>query len=282
MTQATSSPSRYEAVPMQFSYTAQASAIWGPSDDFGGFDERDLLLGQASAGQLTAFELKAREAGKLDSWPQVADAAFLLLYVLNGQIEFSMSDGKVVTLYPREVVHLPFLLGVRSVNWQKDLHVVQICAQDRGTDLVPLLQMRPQVHHGDWEEAIVRNRTELFIRGDGPRAFFTYRDLGSAKTTQRRIQTHDGDGAAADIDGGTGWHNHSMSQFFFILGGSADVDVENYGSFHLVPGDSMTLGREMRHNVLNIKRGYNVIEVCLPADYTTVPQEPPGLSGAKD
>src|ERR1700682_6648383 len=114
MTQATSSPSRYEAVPMKFSYAAQASAIWGPSDDFGGFDERDLLLGQASAGQLTAFEQKAREAGKLDSWPQVADAAFLLLYVLNGQIEFSMSDGKVETLYPREAVHLPFLLGVRS------------------------------------------------------------------------------------------------------------------------------------------------------------------------
>jgi mannose-6-phosphate isomerase-like protein (cupin superfamily) len=265
---------------MQFSYSSQASAIWGPSAVFVGFDERDLLLREASAGQLTALELKARTGGKSDHWPQVAGAAFLLLYVMNGNIKFTMSDGRVVVLNPREAVHLPFMLGVKSAEWPQDLHVVQIWAQDPGSGLVPLLQMTPEVHQGDWEEAIVRNRAELFIRGDGPRAFFTYRDLGSAKTTQRRIQTHDGDGAAADIDGGTGWHNHSMSQFFFILGGSADIDVESYGSFHMVPGDAMTLGREMSHNVLNIKRGYNVIEVCLPADYTTVPQDAPG--GAKD
>jgi mannose-6-phosphate isomerase-like protein (cupin superfamily) len=280
MTQATSPASRYEAVPMQFSYSSQASAIWGASGVFEGFDERDLLLRQASAGQLTALELKARTARKSDHWPQVAGAAFLLLYVMSGNIKFTMSDGRVVILNPREAVHLPFMLGVKSAEWSTDLHVVQIWAKDPGGGLVPLLQMTPEVHQGDWEEAIVRNRPELFIRGDGPRAFFTYRDLGSAKTTHRRIQTHDGDGAAADIDGGTGWHNHSMSQFFFILAGSADIDVESYGSFHMVPGDAMTLGREMRHNVLNIKRGYNVIEVCLPADYTTVPQDAP--SGAKD
>jgi mannose-6-phosphate isomerase-like protein (cupin superfamily) len=275
MTQATISANRYEAVPMQFSYAAQASATWYRSGSFKGFEERDLMLGQASAGQLIALELKAERAGQLDRWPQLDNAVFFLFYVLKGQAKFSMSDGKTVTLYPREAVHLPFLLGTRSVEWQEDLHVMQIIAQDRGRDLVPLLQMRSDAHSGDWEEVIVRNRPELFVRGDGPRVFFTYRDLGSAKSTERRIQTHDGDGAATDIDGGTGWHNHSMSQFFFILGGSADIDVENQGSFHLVPGDAMTLGREMRHNVLNIKSGYNVIEVCLPADYTTVPQNAP-------
>jgi len=275
MTQATQSPSRYEAVPMQFSYAAQKSATWNPSQAFKGFDERDLMLGQASAGQLIALELKAQHAGRSDRWPQIDNATFFLFYVLKGQIKFSMSDGKVVTLYPREAVHLPFLLACRSAEWQEDLHVVHIFAEDRGRELVPLLQMRSDAYSGDWEEVIVRNRPELFIRGDGPRVFFTYRDLGSARSTERRIQTHDGDGASADIDGGTGWHNHSMSQFFFILGGSADIDVENHGSFHLVPGDAMTLGREMRHNVLNIKRGYNVIEVCLPADYTTVAQNAP-------
>jgi len=266
---------------MQFSYCSQASALWDPSGVFEGFDERDLLLRRASAGQLTALELKARKAGKSDHWPHVAGATFLLLYVMNGNIRFSMSDGALITLNPREAVHLPFMLGVKSAEWPQDLHIVQIWAKDPGSGLAPLLQMSPEVHQGAWEEAIVRNRAELFIRGDGPRAFFTYRDLGSAKTTERRIQTHDGDGAAADIDGGTGWHNHSMSQFFFILGGSADIDVENHGSFHMVPGDAMTLGREMRHNVLNIKRGYNVIEVCLPADYTTVPQDPAVISGGE-
>lgn len=275
MTEAASSPSAYEAVPMEFSYAPGEHASWQPSRDFAGFEERDLLLGKASNGQLTALELKARAASGSNGWPQVKEAAFLLLYVMRGQIHFSMSDGASVTLHAREAVHLPFLLGVSSVQWSADLHVVQICALDRGQALVPLLQMRAEVHRGDWEEVIVRNRPELFIRGDGPRAFFTYRDLGSAKATGRRIQTHDGDGAAADMAEGTGWHNHSMSQFFFILGGSADIDVERRGRFHLVPGDAMTLGREMRHNVVNIKRGYNVIEMCLPADYTTVPQAQP-------
>src|SRR5258708_1010056 len=133
MTQATSSPSRYEAVPMQFSYSSQASAIWGPSGVFEGFDERDLLLRQASAGQLTALELKARTAGKSIHWPQVAGAAFLLLYVMNGNIKFTMSDGRVVILNPKEAVHLPFMLGVKSAEWPQDLHVVQIWAQDPGS-----------------------------------------------------------------------------------------------------------------------------------------------------
>lgn len=267
---------RFEAIPMAFSYAAIAEAAWLPSDVFPGFFERNLKLGEASYGQIQALEVKAQHAGTIDSWPQVAGATFMLLYVMHGKITFRMKDDSVVTLEDREAVHLPFMLGVKTAEFNDDLHLMQIAATlaGEGENIAPLLRIAPEVHTGPWEDAIVRNRAELFIRGDGPRAFFTYRDLGSAGATDRRIQTHDGDGASQDLAEGTGWHNHSMSQFFYVLGGAADIDVEKQGRFHLKPGDAMTLGRGMRHNVVNIRKGYNCIELCLPADYSTTPQEP--------
>lgn len=270
-------PSRFDAVPIDFSYTSIDGATWQASADFAGFEERDLDLLKASRSQMSAIELRTATAGGCEGWPQIGSATFALLYVVEGQIAFRMADGADILLSGSEAVHLPFLLGVESATWSGDLRLIQVVARSHlfGISPVPLLDIVPECHSGPWETAIVRNRPELFIRGDGPRKFFTYRDLGSARTTDRRIQTHDGDGASQDLDGGTGWHNHSMSQFFYVLGGSADIDIEGRGRFHLLPGDAMTISKGLRHDVLNIKRGYNVIEICLPADYTTVAQPAP-------
>jgi quercetin dioxygenase-like cupin family protein len=276
MDNALEAPSPYEAVPIEFSYARGADALWQTSRR-SGFQERDLKLKRASRGQMEAIELRAEGAGVLSSWPGVDEAVFMLLYVMAGNISFEMRDGETITLNPRDVVHIPFLLGTGKATYSDGLHLVEISARKPadGSELVPLLRMEPKAHDGPWEDAIVRNRKELFLRGDGPRAFFTYRDLGSARITDRRIHVHDGDGTEQELVEGTGWHNHSMSQFFFILGGAATIDVEHQGSFRVEPGDAMTLGKGMRHDVTNIAVGYNVIEVCLPADYSTTARTAP-------
>lgn len=269
-------PSPYEAVPLDFTFTAATDAVW-ESEQFERFLLRDLKLDEASHGQMKAIELKAEHEGRLDAWPNIASSAFLMFYVMAGQVTFEMQNDEMVTLCHRDVAHLPFLLGTGKVEYTADFHAVLIAAPlaSREHEPVPLLHIQPVVHEGPWESVIVRNRPELYIRGDGPRSYFTYRDLGSAGITDRRIHVHDGDGVKTQLTKGTGWHNHSMSQFFFVLGGAATILVENEGEFRVVPGDAMTLGRGMKHDVVDIAIGYNVIEVCLPADYSTVAQDAP-------
>jgi len=261
---------------MKFGFAAAADATWRASD-IQGFDERDLGLAAASDGQIRARELRANGAGTIHRWPVAETAVFLFLYVIEGEIAFTMTDQTIVTVMRHEVVHLPFLSNVAQAAYSADFLAAELAAPgDRSTsELVPLLQMPRKTRTGDWEAAVTRNRPELFIPGNGPRAFFTYRDLGTAALTDRRIQIHDGDGAKQPMAGGTGWHDHTMSQFFMLLDGEATISVDGQGEFHMVVGDAMMLGAGMRHNVSSYSEGYNVFEVCFPADYETTARPAP-------
>jgi len=180
-----------------------------------------------------------------------------------------MSDGKVVTLYPREAVHLPFLLAADQPSGRGPPRG-HIFAEDRGRELCRSCRCG-QMHTVVIGKNHCQKPAELFIRGDGPRVFFTYRtwDLPEAPSDEFKPMTVTELRLISTVaPAGTTLDEPVLLHSWRIR----DIDVENHGSFHLVPGDAMTLGREMRHNVLNIKRGYNVIEVCLPADYTTVAQ----------
>lgn len=268
--------SSFDAVPMKFAIAVAADAIW-TDGRHGALASRDLLLETASSGQMAAIELRAHDGGSFEGWPDVDVATFIFFYVIEGEVSFEMDDGHRVTMGRREAVHLPFLRHVVRTHYSDDFRAAEVRSPGSASpsDLVPLLQVPEAGENGNWEEQIVRNRAELFIRGDGPRAFFTYRDLGTAGVTERRIHIHDGDGAKQPMAGGTGWHNHSMSQLFFVLEGAATLSVEGHGTHHMVPGDVMIIGKRMSHNVSSYSEGYNVFEVCLPADYDTLDQPAP-------
>ena len=268
--------SPYEAVPMKFGFSAGADAVWTASRHEG-LEERDLAVAGASGGQLRAAELRATGEGGFERWAGAERANFIFFYVIEGEIAFTMSDGATLTLRRREVVHLPVLREVRAVRYSAGLTAAEVVAPGDGLigEQATLLRMEPRPLAGDWESAVVRNRPELFIPGDGPRSFFTYRDLGTARETDRRIQIHDGDGAKRPMAGGTGWHDHSMSQFFLVLEGEATINVEGHGEHRMVPGDAMVIGARMKHNVSSYSEGYNVFEVCMPADYDTIARPAP-------
>jgi quercetin dioxygenase-like cupin family protein len=173
------------------------------------------------------------------------------------------------------------LAATGQVNYSADFAAVEIAAPADQTvdDIVPLLQIKSEPLVGSWEEAVCRNRKEAFKRGDGPRNFFTYRDVGATALTDGRIKIHDGEetglGTVEVPAGGTGWHNHTMSQFFMVLNGEEVIEVEGYGKIRMVAGDAMTLGAGMRHNVSALTADFSAFEMCLPAEYETTPQSAP-------
>ena len=267
--------SPYLALPLKFQFASLEDAEWVLSDR-GALEQRDLRLGVASGDQMRAVEYRATQPGRLESWATASTLRFIFLYVTSGQVRFSMVNGAAVTLAERDVVHQPFLAGVASAEYSDDFKAVEVIVPDRPeSELDPLLRFISKPLSGDWESGIIRNRPERFIPGDGPRAFFTYRNLGTDALTDRRIHIHDGLGATQPKVGGTGWHSHSMSQFFMALGGQGVLDIEGHGSFVMKPGDAIIIEKRMRHNVSSYTEGYCGFEICLPADYDTIDQPAP-------
>ena len=116
---------------------------------------------------------------------------------------------------------------------------------------------------------------DMYALGAGPRSFFKYRDLGTRGPTNRRIHIHIV--RATEPGPGTGWHYHSMAQWFMILGGSSVIRIEERPKQELNVLDSMCIGRgaNMRHNVAPYSGDYRVLEMCIPANYDTTAVPPP-------
>jgi mannose-6-phosphate isomerase-like protein (cupin superfamily) len=126
-----------------------------------------------------------------------------------------------------------------------------------------------QLSQGDGRWSITADGEDAYVQGEGPRAYFRYRDLGVAEATGRRIHIHLVRSTKA-ISGGTGWHSHSMGQLFYVLRGWADLAVERQPWVKMVAGDAMCIAKGMKHNVPGFSEDYLVLEMCIPADYDTV------------
>jgi hypothetical protein len=50
------------------------------------------------------------------------------------------------------------------------------------------------------------------------------------------------------------------------------VRVENHGEVRMRPGDAMCIPAELDHDVPEFEANYQVLEMCLPGDYSTVNQ----------
>jgi quercetin dioxygenase-like cupin family protein len=77
--------------------------------------------------------------------------------------------------------------------------------------------------------------------------------------------------------GRTGWHYHTMAQWFMVLRGTAKIGVQGHPTQPLHAGDAMCVGygQDMRHNVVDFSSDYLVLEMCIPARYETVAVDPP-------
>jgi quercetin dioxygenase-like cupin family protein len=244
-----------EPLTIDFAF-APVAAGWrdGPGTRF---SSRDLGLAEASGGWMSARHCRGLEAPI--GAPSPAD--FRFLYVLAGAVtvgagtggSHTLSKGGVALFGPDAAPHLSGASG--------DLEWIEIAAAKSG--------FGPSSDDEATPPALYLDETpESFVAGAGPRRYFAYRDLATAPFTGRRIHVHVVK-ALEPMPGGTGWHNHTMSQLFVVLTGWAKIAVEGRGERVMRRGDAMCLRAGMRHDVPAYSADYTVLEMCVPADYDT-------------
>jgi hypothetical protein len=240
---------------------------------------RDLGLAAASEGALGVSRIKVGDAPAA-SRARRLDADFDFLFVLSGSVAIEDEDGESVTLRSRGAALHPANHRYRLSAFSEDFEAVHVTAPAiyglELTDAAPLSR-------GDrpLDGAVYTHDTDdEYVRGDGPRKYFLYRDLRTREPSAGRIHIHVV--RATEAGPGTGWHYHTMAQWFMVIGGSAVICVETRAKQPLGWGDSMCVGRgpNMRHNVTSFSGDYLVLEMCIPAEYDTVGVDEP--DGADD
>lgn len=212
--------SEYVAIPVDYALGLQADAVWR-SGPFPTLSFRDLLLHDASAGQMSSIEIRAEAEGAAERWFPVSPI-FSFVYLIAGELSFEGPDGANLTLKQGDTAQQAALVQGWRVRWTRNLRLVEITTGRRGGERVahpaPLLDFPapgPLAGPSQAVHLVSRNVPENFEVGKGPRKFLSYRDFLAAELTNRRIHIHQID-AIDTPEGGTGWHIHSMSQLFYV------------------------------------------------------------------
>jgi len=270
---ASTAASQYPAVPLEFSLAMKVHAAWTPGPAQGE-RQRDLKLGASSRGLMQARHVAVDQALRSVSLaePVARDSGFGLFYLLKGSAVFRTPAGETLALAPGDCIHQPGLRTRNTVDLAAGSEYMEMSIPE--SEALRALYPEGLVTAG-WRDRpyLDRDRPEAYVAGNGPRKFFSYRDLGIAETTARGIHIHVVK-VVADAPGGTGWHYHTMSQIFLILSGWADLAVKGHGTTRMAADDAMCIGAGTDHNVPDLSRDYALIEVCMPADYDTVPPSP--------
>jgi uncharacterized cupin superfamily protein len=265
------SESKFSAIPMEYSLARLAGAQWTPGPH-PGLKTRDFMLGKASGGQMGSVHIAAEAAGGADRWASKA-CPFEFLYVTGGTLAITTRGGRTITLYKGDCAVQDVLWQDRPVTWSADFQAIEITAPIRGPAISPVdllnFSRKPAKSEDQMTSCVNRDVKENYQIGQGPRRFMVYRDLGPMGETDRRVHIH----LVRAVDtppGGTGWHVHSMSQIFYVIRGWVDIAVDGADPSHMEVGDAMCIAKGMRHDVPKFSHDYDVLEMCLPGDYSTV------------
>lgn len=250
----------FPSIVSGFGYSPVAPAIWR-ADSRTGLQCRDLSLDKASSAALTSHHYRTGGAQVETAALGAASCAFAFLYVLAGKVSMTSPDGTARTLMPMDCACRYGSGPAMKWTLSHDAEVIEIAATASGAEALGTPS------RGDWH--ISTEAESAYTLGDGPRKFFKYRDLGVAAATGRRVHIHIVRSTQA-VDGGTGWHSHSMGQLFYVLRGWADLAVDGRPWVRMGAGDAMCVAPRMAHNVPAFSADYLVLEMCIPADYDTV------------
>ena len=103
----------------------------------------------------------------------------------------------------------------------------------------------------------------------GLRAFFEYRDLGIRRATQGRVEAHV-IRAAAGQDFSSQPHRHDTEfQLVYVLKGWIEFEYEGHGAVRLEAGSCVHQPPGIRHRELGHSEDVEMLEVVLPAGFTT-------------
>ena len=103
----------------------------------------------------------------------------------------------------------------------------------------------------------------------GMRPYFKYRDLGIVEATKGKVLVHVIRATEASSGPG-GYHTHDLEfQMNYVLRGWTRVEFEDVGEVRFEAGDSWYQPPNIKHEVLEFSEDFEVIEICMPADFPT-------------
>jgi quercetin dioxygenase-like cupin family protein len=250
---------KFPTIVTRFGYSPLAPALWR-TGRVSELQFRDLSLAQASGEALIGHHL--RTGGIAVSTEALIEpgSAFVFLFVLAGRVTLRAQGHRDEVLGALDSATRFGSGALARLDLSHDAEIIEMKATAVGA---------PQFGSGGGAWTISRETEGDYSQGDGPRAYFRYRDLGVAAATTRRVHIHIVRSTKA-LDGGTGWHSHSMGQLFYVLRGWADLAVESQPAVRMSAGDAMCISQRMSHNVPAFSADYLVLEMCIPADYDTV------------
>ena len=107
----------------------------------------------------------------------------------------------------------------------------------------------------------------------GLRTYFEYRDLGIVGATGGKVLAHV-IRATEPCSGPGGYHTHDLEfQMNYVLNGWTRVEFEDVGEVRFEAGDSWYQAPNIKHEVLEFSEDFEVIEICMPAEFPTEPAE---------
>jgi mannose-6-phosphate isomerase-like protein (cupin superfamily) len=241
---------------------------WSPD-----LEVRDLGLADASDGKIGCQHIRGTGTDATEGEWHCYDLDFEFFYILTGSLKLENQEGEVTEFGPGSAGYQPGLYWHREISRSGDLACVRITSPAAGARIdgrdTPLPD-RAATLPSDRTAVYTHELDENYELGAGPRKFFRYRDLGTRGPSENRIHIHVV--RATEPGAGTGWHYHSMAQWFMIVGGGSWIRVEDRPTEHITVGDSMCIGsgEHMRHNVAPFSGDYAVLEMCVPAEYDTI------------
>jgi quercetin dioxygenase-like cupin family protein len=237
---------------------------------------RDLGLAEATNGLFTAKHIRVADGGggTATDW-HCHDLDFQFFYVLKGSIKIETQHGEVHTFGPGGAGCVPALYWHRESEFSPDYEVIEITSPGDVETITGRESELPREVDPELRPVYTHDTPDQYSLGAGPRKFFEYRDFGTRGLTDDRIHVHIV--RATEPGAGTGWHYHTMAQWFMILRGSSYIRVEDGPLVKLDELDAMCIGDgpDMRHNVAPFTGDYVVLEMCVPAIYETIAVDPP-------
>jgi quercetin dioxygenase-like cupin family protein len=252
-----------------------------------GLLSRELGLAETSGGAIGVRRIKVGDPVEAARW-RMLDLDLDFLFVLRGAVTVTAAAGGEVRLGTFDSALHPRRCRYRLSEFSEDFEALQVTAPARHAEDGPLVDGAGGAAEGPLVGAprgpiYTRESDGAYRPGDGGRDSFLHRDLETREATDGRV--HIEVGRATEAGSGTGWHYHTMAQWFMVIGGSAVIRVEDQPRQELAWGDSMCIGRgpRMRHEFADHSADYSVLEVCIPATYSTVAvDEPDGADRRED
>jgi quercetin dioxygenase-like cupin family protein len=242
---------------------------------------RDLGLDAASGGALSVKHIRVVADEEVRSDWHCHDLDFQVFYVLKGSITIENDHNERHVLREGDMAYHP------PLYWHKetislDYEALEIIAPAEVGTISKGSPLPTRVSELDPARRPVYsyNTDDNYVLGAGPRKFFEYRILDTPEATDNRILVHHL--RSTEEGPGTGWHYHTMAQWFLVTHGKGAIRVEDGETRELNPGDAMCIGAgpNQRHNVAPISADYAVLEMCVPAEYETTAVPAPKGSAA--